>query len=83
MIGLRGILGKYSDPTAEPDPDNAGGGKKPEPRRPPLRAFFLPSAPFRTNPGVIQVIAGWMNRCPFTGSTPKLHKQHDKVKIMR
>jgi len=56
LIGLRGILGIDSDPTAEPDPDNAGGGKKPQPHCPLLRAFFMPSAPLQTISGVVQVI---------------------------
>jgi len=56
LIGLRGILGTHSDPTAEPDPDNAGGGKKPQPHCPLLRAFFMPSAPSLTKSGAVQII---------------------------
>ena len=40
MIGLRGILGKYSDPTAEPDPDNAGGGNEAMVTLPSAEGFF-------------------------------------------
>ena len=45
LIGLRGILSTIMDPTVEPDPDNAGGGKKPQTHCPLPRAFFMPLRP--------------------------------------
>jgi hypothetical protein len=40
MIGLRGILEFDMDPTAEPDPDNAGGGNEAMVTLPSAEGFF-------------------------------------------